>query len=159
MKFHLEATITICNASNVPRLAKIVVHAIFRPSIMCQCVTFYTLKCRSAAHFKTNTGLMRKLLSILLPVRTNLSLQSHLLFKGGGFTSQRGTFGTVAKLDTMMSVAFGKDPLYAYSCGSSGSVYVWKGRTLERTVMAHQGPCFAMHSLDKVLLTASYQVV
>ena len=69
---------------------------------------------------------------------------------GGGFTSQRGTFGTVAKLDTMMSVAFGKNPAYAYSCGATGNIYIWKGRNLERTVQAHQGPCFAIHSLDKV---------
>jgi len=57
----------------------------------------------------------------------------------------------VAKLDTMMSVAFGKDPTCAYSCGATGLVYIWRKNVLERTVQAHQGPCFAIHSLDKAI--------
>lgn len=69
---------------------------------------------------------------------------------GGGFTSQRGTFGSVAKLDTMLSITYGRLPQYAYSGGSTGAVYVWKGRVLERVVNVHQGPCFALHSLEKV---------
>ena len=37
-----------------------------------------------------------------------------------------------------------------YSGGSDGNVFVWSGTTLQKTVKAHEGPLFAMHSLDKV---------
>ncbi len=69
---------------------------------------------------------------------------------GGGFTSKRGTFGNVGKPDTMMCVAFGSDPVVTYSGGSSGNVYIWQNLKLSKTIKAHDGPCFAMHSLDKV---------
>ncbi len=69
---------------------------------------------------------------------------------GGGFTSKRGTFGNVGKPDTMMCVTYGRSPEMTYSGGASGSIYVWQDVTLTWTVTAHKGPCFAMHSLDKV---------
>ena len=69
---------------------------------------------------------------------------------GGGCTSKRGTFGNVAKLDSMMCIAFGKSGDVAYTGGQNGNVYVWQGTTLAKTIKAHDGPCFAMHSLDKV---------
>ncbi|XP_072031189.1 echinoderm microtubule-associated protein-like 6 isoform X3 [Amphiura filiformis] len=72
---------------------------------------------------------------------------------GGGFTSKRGTFGNVGKPDTMMCVAFGSDPLVTYSGGSSGNVYIWQDLKLSKTIKAHDGPCFAMHSLDKGFVT------
>ena len=69
---------------------------------------------------------------------------------GGGFTSNRGTFGNVSKLDSMMCVSFGKTADICYTGGGNGSIYVWVGQTLSKVTKAHQGPCFAMHSLDKV---------
>lgn len=72
------------------------------------------------------------------------------MFLGGGFTSNRGTFGNVSKLDTMMCVSFGRAPDICYTGGANGSIYVWSGLNLQRTIKAHEGPCFAMHSLDKV---------
>ncbi|XP_064621338.1 echinoderm microtubule-associated protein-like 6 [Lineus longissimus] len=72
---------------------------------------------------------------------------------GGGFTSNRGTFGNVAKLDTMLCLAFGKDADTCYTGGANGEVYVWQGNVVARTVKAHEGPCFAMHSLDKGFVT------
>ena len=69
---------------------------------------------------------------------------------GGGFTSKRGTFGNVAKLDSMMCVAFGKSADVAYTGGGNGSIYEWGGTSLRKAIKAHEGPCFAMHSLDKV---------
>ncbi|XP_038072339.1 echinoderm microtubule-associated protein-like 6 [Patiria miniata] len=72
---------------------------------------------------------------------------------GGGFTSKRGTFGNVGKPDTMMCVSYSRSPEMTYSGGATGSIYVWQDVTLIRTVSAHQGPCFAMHSLDKGFVT------
>ena len=72
------------------------------------------------------------------------------ILSGGGFTSNRGTFGNVSKLDTMMCVSYGKTPDVCYTGGGNGSIYIWVGQTLKKAVKAHEGPCFAMHSLDKV---------
>ena len=69
---------------------------------------------------------------------------------GGGFTSSRGTFGKVAKNCDMLCVSFGKTEDITYSGGSDGHVFVWAGTNLQKTVKAHEGPLFAMHSLDKV---------
>ena len=69
---------------------------------------------------------------------------------GGGFTSSRGTFGKVAKNCDMLCLAFGKTADITYSGGSDGNVFVWAGTNLQKVVKAHQGPLFAMHSLDKV---------
>ncbi|XP_006814808.2 echinoderm microtubule-associated protein-like 6, partial [Saccoglossus kowalevskii] len=72
---------------------------------------------------------------------------------GGGLTSKRGTFGNVGKLDTMMCATFGKSPEVTYTGGANGAVYIWQDVTLSKTVKAHEGPCFAMHSLDKGFVT------
>ncbi|XP_033122529.1 echinoderm microtubule-associated protein-like 6 [Anneissia japonica] len=72
---------------------------------------------------------------------------------GGGFTSKRGTFGNVGKLDTMMCVTYGRSPEMTYSGGANGNVYIWQDVTLTKTVKAHEGPCFAIHSLDKGFVT------
>ena len=76
-----------------------------------------------------------------------LSLFSHT---GGGFTSSRGTFGKIAKNCDMLCLSFGKAEDVVYSGGSDGNVFVWAGTVLQKTVKAHEGPLFAMHSLDKV---------
>ncbi|XP_060573407.1 echinoderm microtubule-associated protein-like 6 [Ruditapes philippinarum] len=72
---------------------------------------------------------------------------------GGGFTSSRGTFGKVAKNCDMLCIAFGKTEDLTYSGGSDGHVFVWAGTNLQKTVKAHEGPLFAMHSLDKGFVT------
>ena len=69
---------------------------------------------------------------------------------GGGFTNSRGRFGTVAKVDSMLCVTFGKTADVCFTGGANGHIYVWSGVNLQKTITAHKGPCFAMHSLDKV---------
>lgn len=77
---------------------------------------------------------------------------SHESILGGGFTSTRGTFGNVSKSCDMLCVAFGRASDISFSGGSDGNVFIWKDSTLQKSVMAHEGPLFAMHSLDKVRL-------
>lgn len=72
---------------------------------------------------------------------------------GGGFTSTRGTFGNVSKSCDMLCVAFGKAADISFSGGSDGNVFIWKDSTLQKSVKAHEGPLFAMHSLDKGFVT------
>lgn len=77
--------------------------------------------------------------------------QSELMFAtGGGCTSKRGTLGNVAKLCDMMCVTHGKTPEVCFSGGSDGNIFIWQDVQLVKTVKAHEGPCFAMHALDKV---------
>ena len=78
---------------------------------------------------------------------------------GGGFTSNRGTFGNVAKLDTMTCITFGKSADVCYTGGGNGQIYVWNGLTLAKAFKAHDGPCFAMHSLDKVCVKTEYVIL
>lgn len=73
---------------------------------------------------------------------------------GGGLTNKRGIFGNVGKPDTMLCVSQGKVSGVVCTGGANGQVYIWNGNTLSRTVKAHDGPCFAMHSLDKGFVTA-----
>lgn len=74
----------------------------------------------------------------------------YVLITGGGFTSSRGTFGNIAKNCDMLCLAFGKTEDVTYSGGSDGNVFIWAGTNLKKAVKAHEGPLFAMHSLDKV---------
>ena len=69
---------------------------------------------------------------------------------GSGFTSKRGTFGDVGKLDTMMSVTFSQDGHLTLSAGVNGLVYIWNGTNLAETVKAHTGPVFAIQTVEKV---------
>ncbi|XP_078490103.1 echinoderm microtubule-associated protein-like 6 [Ciona intestinalis] len=71
---------------------------------------------------------------------------------GGGCTSHRGVFGNIGKLDTMLCLAYGKGGK-VYTGAANGQVYIWEGNNLMRTQKAHDGPCFAMHSLDKGFVT------
>ncbi|ESO87658.1 hypothetical protein LOTGIDRAFT_166239 [Lottia gigantea] len=72
---------------------------------------------------------------------------------GGGFTSNRGTLGKVAKLCDMLCVAYGKSDDLCFSGGSDGNVFIWQGLNLQKVVKAHEGPVFSMHSLDKGFVT------
>ncbi|XP_064600933.1 echinoderm microtubule-associated protein-like 6 [Liolophura sinensis] len=72
---------------------------------------------------------------------------------GGGCTSKRGTLGNVAKLCDMMCVTHGKTAEVCFSGGSDGNIFIWQDVQLLKTVKAHEGPCFAMHALDKGFVT------
>ncbi|KAM3930547.1 echinoderm microtubule-associated protein-like 6 isoform 4-T4 [Leptodactylus fuscus] len=72
---------------------------------------------------------------------------------GGGFTSKRGTFGNVGKLETMMCVSYGRSEDLVYSGAATGDIYVWKDILLLKTIKAHDGPVFAMYALDKGFVT------
>lgn len=90
-------------------------------------------------------------ISVLVFKMDFLSHES-ILHVGGGFTSTRGTFGNVSKSCDMLCVAFGRASDISFSGGSDGNVFIWKDSTLQKSVKAHEGPLFAMHSLDKVRL-------
>ncbi|KAJ8392415.1 hypothetical protein AAFF_G00075400 [Aldrovandia affinis] len=72
---------------------------------------------------------------------------------GGGLTFKRGIFGSLGKLETMMSVCYGRSEELAFSGAATGDVFIWKDTTLVKTVKAHDGPVFAMFSLDKGFVT------
>nr|XP_039266613.1 echinoderm microtubule-associated protein-like 6 [Styela clava] len=72
---------------------------------------------------------------------------------GGGLTNKRGIFGTNGKLESMLCVSQGKQVGVTYTGAANGQVYVWNGNNLTRTQKAHDGPCFAMHALDKGFVT------
>lgn len=69
---------------------------------------------------------------------------------GGGFTSKRGIFGSVGKLETMMCVSYGRMEDLVFSGAATGDIFIWKEILLLKTVKAHDGPVFAMYALDKV---------
>lgn len=58
--------------------------------------------------------------------------------------------GKVAKLCDMLCVSYGKTADVCFSGGSDGNVFIWHGVSLQKVAKAHEGPVFAMHSLDKV---------
>uniref|UniRef100_H3AR31 EMAP like 6 n=1 Tax=Latimeria chalumnae TaxID=7897 RepID=H3AR31_LATCH len=72
---------------------------------------------------------------------------------GGGLTSKRGTFGNIGKLETMMCVSYGRIEDLIFSGAATGDVYIWKDTLLLKTAKAHDGPVFAMYSLDKGFVT------
>uniref|UniRef100_A0A4W5P4Z4 EMAP like 6 n=1 Tax=Hucho hucho TaxID=62062 RepID=A0A4W5P4Z4_9TELE len=72
---------------------------------------------------------------------------------GGGLTFKRGIFGNLGKLETMMSVCYGRSEDLVFSGSTTGDVYIWRATTLMKTIKAHDGPVFAMCSLDKGFVT------
>ncbi|XP_048842779.1 echinoderm microtubule-associated protein-like 6 isoform X2 [Brienomyrus brachyistius] len=72
---------------------------------------------------------------------------------GGGLTCKRGLFGNLGKLETMMSVCYARSEELVFSGAATGDVYVWKETSLVKTLKAHDGPVFAMYSLDKGFVT------
>lgn len=68
---------------------------------------------------------------------------------GGGFTSNRGIFGNLSSVDTMLCIAFGKTPNLCYTGGGNGSIYVWTNRKLTKLIEAHTGPIFAIYAHDQ----------
>ena len=59
----------------------------------------------------------------------------------------------MAKSCDMLCVSYGKTADICFSGGSDGNIFIWKESVLQKTVKAHEGPLFAMHSLDKVCHT------
>lgn len=49
-----------------------------------------------------------------------------------------------------MSACYGRSEDLVFSGATNGDVYIWRDTTLIKTVKAHDGPVFAMCSLDKV---------
>lgn len=76
-----------------------------------------------------------------------------ILNAGGGLTFKRGIFGNLGKQETMMSACYGRSEDLVFSGATTGDVYIWKDTTLMKSIKAHDGPVFAMCSLDKVRLT------
>uniref|UniRef100_A0A3Q2YV67 EMAP like 6 n=1 Tax=Hippocampus comes TaxID=109280 RepID=A0A3Q2YV67_HIPCM len=72
---------------------------------------------------------------------------------GGGLMFKRGIFGNLAKRETMMSACYGRAEDSLYSGAANGDVYIWRETALVKTVKAHDGPVFAMCSLDKGFVT------
>lgn len=52
----------------------------------------------------------------------------------------------------MLCITYPKTPGVCVSGGSTGFVYIWNNENLKGTVQAHQGPVFAIHALEKVML-------
>ncbi|XP_051957235.1 echinoderm microtubule-associated protein-like 6 isoform X1 [Xyrauchen texanus] len=75
------------------------------------------------------------------------------LHTGGGLTFKRGIFGNVGKHETMMSACYGRSEDLVFSGATTGDVYIWKDTTLIKSIKAHDGPVFAMCSLDKGFVT------
>ena len=49
-----------------------------------------------------------------------------------------------------MSACYGRSEDLVFSGATNGDVYIWRDTTLIKTIKAHDGPVFAMCSLDKV---------
>uniref|UniRef100_A0A672SZE4 EMAP like 6 n=1 Tax=Sinocyclocheilus grahami TaxID=75366 RepID=A0A672SZE4_SINGR len=75
------------------------------------------------------------------------------LHTGGGLTFKRGIFGNLGKHETMMSACYGRSEDLVFSGATTGDVYIWKDTTLMKSIKAHDGPVFAMCSLDKGFVT------
>uniref|UniRef100_A0A3Q1EQL2 EMAP like 6 n=1 Tax=Acanthochromis polyacanthus TaxID=80966 RepID=A0A3Q1EQL2_9TELE len=71
----------------------------------------------------------------------------------GGLTFKRGIFGNLGKQETMMSACYGRSEDLVFSGATNGDVYIWRDTTLIKTIKAHDGPVFAMCSLDKGFVT------
>ncbi|XP_036071655.1 echinoderm microtubule-associated protein-like 6 isoform X3 [Oryzias melastigma] len=72
---------------------------------------------------------------------------------GGGLTFKRGIFGNLGRQETMMSACYGRAEDLVFSGATNGDVYIWRETTLIKTIKAHDGPVFAMCSLDKGFVT------
>lgn len=69
---------------------------------------------------------------------------------GGGLIGRKGYIGTLGKTDSMMCAVYGWTEEMAFSGTSTGDVCIWRDIFLVKTVKAHDGPVFSMHSLEKV---------
>ena len=91
----------------------------------------------------------------LSPVQIVTVGMSHIKFwvqKGNSFTSKRGIFGKLGKVETMLCLTFGSDGK-TYTGSASGKICVWEENQLVRVVNAQKGPMFAIHALEQAFLT------
>jgi WD40 repeat protein len=73
----------------------------------------------------------------------------YLFHLGGGFTSNRGLFGILSKVENVLCITFGKNADTCYTGIGNGSVYIWINQKLARVVKeAHQGPIFSILALE-----------
>lgn len=86
----------------------------------------------------------------VLWINSNAFAWCVFLTPGGGLTFKRGIFGTLGRQETMMSACYGRSEDLVFSGATTGDVYIWKDTTLTKSIKAHDGPVFAMCSLDKV---------
>ncbi|XP_074487309.1 echinoderm microtubule-associated protein-like 6 isoform X4 [Sebastes fasciatus] len=96
---------------------------------------------------KSNPFRMDKLVTVGLK---HIKFWQH---SGGGLTFKRGIFGNLGKQETMMSACYGRSEDLVFSGATNGDVYIWRDTTLIKTIKAHDGPVFAMCSLDKGFVT------
>uniref|UniRef100_A0A3Q2E4B0 EMAP like 6 n=1 Tax=Cyprinodon variegatus TaxID=28743 RepID=A0A3Q2E4B0_CYPVA len=92
--------------------------------------------------------IQQKLPSVQVPFTFSLHCTA-----GGGLTFRRGAFRGMGRPETMMSVCYGRTEALVFSGAATGDVYIWKEPVLLKTVKAHDGPVFAMLSLDKGFVT------
>ncbi|KAG7257658.1 hypothetical protein CRUP_015754, partial [Coryphaenoides rupestris] len=97
---------------------------------------------------KSNPFRMDKLLTVGMK---HIKFWQH---SGGGLTFRRGILGGQGgKQETMMSACYGRSEDLVFSGATSGDVFVWRDTSLVKTIKAHDGPVFAMCSLDKGFVT------
>uniref|UniRef100_UPI003AAE605C echinoderm microtubule-associated protein-like 6 n=1 Tax=Centroberyx gerrardi TaxID=166262 RepID=UPI003AAE605C len=96
---------------------------------------------------KSNPFRMDKLVSVGMK---HIKFWQH---SGGGLTFKRGIFGNLGRQETMMSACYGRSEDLVFSGATNGDVYIWRDTTLIKTIKAHDGPVFAMCSLDKGFVT------
>ncbi|KAF1375383.1 hypothetical protein PFLUV_G00219460 [Perca fluviatilis] len=96
---------------------------------------------------KCNPLLMDKLVTVGIK---HIQFWQHA---GGGLTYRRGAFRGAGRPETMMSVCYGRAEALVFSGAATGDIYIWKETLLLKTVKAHDGPVFAMFSLDKGFVT------
>lgn len=57
-----------------------------------------------------------------------------------------------------MSVCYGRAEPLVFSGAATGDVYIWKEPLLLKRVKGHDGPVFAMYSLDKVCVRDTFSL-
>ncbi|KTG42430.1 hypothetical protein cypCar_00032632, partial [Cyprinus carpio] len=69
---------------------------------------------------------------------------------GGGLIGKKGSMG---KTETMMCAVYGWTEEMVFSGTCAGDICIWRDMFLVKTVKAHDGPVFSMHTLEKGFVT------
>jgi hypothetical protein len=73
---------------------------------------------------------------------------SAFFLQAGGFTSHRGLFKS--KVENILCVVYGKSADICYTGSGSGSVFHWKGQSIEKKIeKAHDGSIHSIYALDR----------
>ena len=67
---------------------------------------------------------------------------------GGGFTSNRGLFGTLSKVENVLCITFGNNADVCYTGIGNGNIYYWLNQKLAKKIEAHNGPVFSILALE-----------